>query len=140
MLFLFLAAAAVGALAGGIIGDRIGRNRILWFSILGALPFSLLLPFADLFWTGVLTVVINLIMASSFAAILIYAMELMPGRIGLIGGLFYGLSFGLGGLAAALLGEVADWIGIEAVYRICAFLPAIGLLAWFLPKVEHRRG
>lgn len=139
MLFLFLAAAAVGALAGGIIGDRIGRNRILWFSILGALPFSLLLPFADLFWTGVLTVVINLIMASSFAAILIYAMELMPGRIGLIGGLFYGLSFGLGGLAAAILGEVADWIGIEAVYRICAFLPAIGLLAWFLPKVEHRR-
>ena len=91
-------------------------------------------------WTGVLTVVINLIMASSFAAILIYAMELMPGRIGLIGGLFYGLSFGLGGLAAAILGEVADWIGIEAVYRICAFLPAIGLLAWFLPKVEHRRG
>ncbi|MFC5392816.1 MFS transporter [Bosea vestrisii] len=140
MLFLFLAAAAVGALAGGIIGDKIGRNRILWFSILGALPFSLMLPFADLFWTGVLTVVINLIMASSFAAILIYAMELMPGRIGLIGGLFYGLSFGLGGLAAAILGEVADWIGIEAVYRICAFLPAIGLLAWFLPKVEHRRG
>ena len=120
MLFLFLAAAAVGALAGGIIGDKIGRNRILWFSILGALPFSLMLPFADLFWTGVLTVVINLIMASSFAAILIYAMELMPGRIGLIGGLFYGLSFGLGGLAAAILGEVADWIGIEAVYRICA--------------------
>lgn len=140
MLFLFLAAAAVGALAGGIIGDRVGRNRILWFSILGALPFSLILPFADLFWTGVLTVVINLIMASSFAAILIYAMELMPGRIGLIGGLFYGLSFGLGGLAAAILGEVADWIGIEAVYRICAFLPAIGLLAWFLPKVDHRRG
>ncbi|RXT57184.1 MFS transporter [Bosea sp. Tri-44] len=140
MLFLFLAAAAVGALAGGIIGDKVGRNRILWFSILGALPFSLILPFADLFWTGVLTVVINLIMASSFAAILIYAMELMPGRIGLIGGLFYGLSFGLGGLAAAILGEVADWIGIEAVYRICAFLPAIGLLAWFLPKVEHRRG
>ena len=139
MLFLFLAAAAVGALAGGIIGDKIGRNRILWFSILGALPFSLMLPFADLFWTGVLTVVINLIMASSFAAILIYAMELMPGRIGLIGGLFYGLSFGLGGLAAAILGEVADWIGIEAVYRLCAFLPAIGLLAWFLPKVEHRR-
>jgi len=140
MLFLFLAAAAVGALAGGIIGDRIGRNRILWFSILGALPFSLILPFADLLWTGVLTVVINLIMASSFAAILIYAMELMPGRIGLIGGLFYGLSFGLGGLAAAILGEVADWIGIEAVYRLCAFLPAIGLLAWFLPKVEHKRG
>jgi FSR family fosmidomycin resistance protein-like MFS transporter len=140
MLFLFLAAAAVGALAGGIIGDRVGRNRILWFSILGALPFSLILPFADLFWTGVLTVVINLIMASSFAAILIYAMELMPGRIGLIGGLFYGLSFGLGGLAAAILGEVADRIGIEAVYQLCAFLPAIGLLAWFLPKVEHRRG
>ncbi|AMJ63412.1 MFS transporter [Bosea sp. PAMC 26642] len=136
MLFLFLASSAAGALGGGILGDRIGRNKIIWFSILGALPFTLMLPYADLFWTGVLTIVINLIMSSAFAAILIYAMELMPGRIGLIGGLFYGLSFGLGGVAAAMLGELADRIGIDAVYRVCSFLPAIGLLAWFLPKLQ----
>lgn len=135
MLFLFLASSAAGALFGGMLGDRIGRNKIIWFSILGALPFTLVLPFADLFWTGVLTIVINVIMSSAFAAILIYAMELMPGRIGLVGGLFYGLSFGLGGVAAAMLGELADQIGIDAVYRICSFLPAIGLLAWFLPKL-----
>ena len=137
MLFLFLASSAVGALGGGILGDRIGRTRILWFSILGALPFSLILPFADLFWTGVLTVVINLIMASSFAAIMLYAMELMPGRIGLVGGFFYGLTFGLGGIAAALLGGLADQYGIETMYRACAFLPAIGLLAWFLPRLRN---
>ena len=111
-----------------------GRDRVIWFSILGALPFALILPFANLFWTGVLTVVINLIMSSAFASILIYAMDLVPGRIGLIGGLFYGLSFGLGGIAAAILGEVADWVGIDTVYRICSFLPAMGLFAWFLPK------
>ncbi|MET0430432.1 MAG: MFS transporter, partial [Microvirga sp.] len=116
MLFLFLASSAAGALGGGILGDRIGRNRILWFSILGALPFTLVLPFADLFWTGVLTIVINLIMSSSFAAILIYAMELLPGRVGLVGGFFYGLTFGLGGIAAALLGGLADQYGIETVY------------------------
>jgi FSR family fosmidomycin resistance protein-like MFS transporter len=139
MLFLFLASSAAGALGGGMLGDRIGRNKIIWFSILGALPFTLVLPFADLFWTGVLTIIINLIMSSAFAAILIYAMELLPGRIGLIGGLFYGLSFGLGGIAAAILGEFADRLGIEAVYRICSFLPAIGLLAWFLPKMAEER-
>lgn len=136
MLFLFLASSAVGALGGGILGDKIGRNRILWFSILGALPFTLILPFANLFWTGVLTVVINMIMSSSFAAILIYAMELLPGRIGLVGGFFYGLTFGLGGIAAALLGGLADQYGIEAIYRACAFIPAIGLLAWFLPRLR----
>ncbi|PZN96920.1 MAG: MFS transporter [Hyphomicrobiales bacterium] len=136
MLFLFLASSAAGALGGGMLGDRIGRNKIIWFSILGALPFTLLLPFADLFWTGVLTIIINVIMSSAFAAILIYAMELMPGRIGLVGGLFYGLSFGLGGVAAAILGELADRIGIDTVYSICSFLPAIGLLAWFLPKLQ----
>ncbi len=136
MLFLFLASSAAGALGGGILGDRIGRNRILWFSILGALPFTLILPFADLFWTGVLTIVINLIMSSSFAAIMLYAMELMPGRIGLVGGFFYGLTFGLGGIAAALLGSLADQYGIEAMYRVCSFLPAIGLLAWFLPRLR----
>lgn len=139
MLFLFLASSAAGALFGGMLGDRIGRNKIIWFSILGALPFTLALPFADLFWTGVLTIVINVIMSSAFAAILIYAMELMPGRIGLVGGLFYGLSFGLGGVAAAILGELADRIGIDAVYAICSFLPAIGLLAWFLPKIREER-
>ncbi|MGI4952744.1 MAG: MFS transporter [Janthinobacterium lividum] len=136
MLFLFLASSAAGALGGGILGDRIGRDRILWFSILGALPFTLVLPYADLFWTGVLTVIINFIMSSSFAAILIYAIELLPGRVGLVGGFFYGLSFGLGGIAAALLGGLADQYGIETIYRVCSFLPAIGLLAWFLPRMR----
>ena len=141
MLFLFLASSAVGALAGGMLGDRIGRNKIIWFSILGALPFTLILPYADLFWTGALTIVINLIMSSAFAAILIYALELLPGRVGLVGGFFYGLSFGLGGLAAALLGEFADILGIEAVYKICSFIPLMGLLAWFLPRLsEGTRG
>lgn len=134
MLFLFLGASAVGALAGGMLGDKIGRDRIIWFSILGALPFTLMLPYADLLWTGVLTVIINFIMSSAFAAILLYAIELMPGRVGLIGGLFYGLSFGLGGIAAAILGGFADSLGIETIYRSCSFLPAIGLLAWFLPR------
>jgi FSR family fosmidomycin resistance protein-like MFS transporter len=141
MLFLFLGSSAVGALAGGMLGDRIGRNKIIWFSILGALPFTLILPYADLFWTGALTILINLIMSSAFAAILIYALELLPGRVGLVGGFFYGLSFGLGGLAAALLGEFADVIGIEAVYKICSFIPLMGLLAWFLPRLsEGTRG
>jgi MFS transporter, FSR family, fosmidomycin resistance protein len=139
MLFLFLVAAAAGVIVGGVIGDRIGRDRIIWFSILGALPFSLMLPFADLFWTGVLTIIINLIMSSAFAAILIYAMELAPGRTGLVGGMFYGLTFGLGGIAAALLGEIADRTSIETVYRFCAFLPAMGALAWFLPKIRPDR-
>jgi MFS transporter, FSR family, fosmidomycin resistance protein len=112
---------------------------VIWFSILGALPFTLVLPHVDLFWTVVLTIIINLIMSSAFASILIYAMELMPSRIGMIGGLFYGLSFGLGGIAAAILGEVADQTSIETVYRICAYLPAIGLLAWFLPRLGLAR-
>ncbi|MBN9454230.1 MAG: MFS transporter [Bosea sp.] len=137
MLFLFLASSAAGALGGGMLGDRIGRNKIIWFSILGALPFTLILPYADLFWTGVLTIVINLIMSSAFAAILIYALELLPGRVGLVGGFFYGLSFGLGGLAAALLGEFADHLGIEMVYKICSFIPLMGLLAWFLPRLSE---
>ena len=137
MLFLFLLASAAGALAGGILGDRIGRYRIIWISVLGPLPLTLMLPHADLLWTGILTVLINLIMASAFASILIYAIELLPHRIGLVGGLFYGLNFGLGGIAAALLGILADAYGVETVYVLCSFLPLAGLLAWFLPKIEE---
>lgn len=136
MLFVFLLSAAVGVLIGGIIGDRIGRYRIIWISVLGPLPLTLILPYADLFWTGVLSIMINLIMASAFASILIYAMDLLPKRIGLVGGLFYGLNFGLGGVAAALLGVLSDSYGIEAVYSICSFLPLAGLLAWFLPRID----
>ncbi|SDY37240.1 MFS transporter [Citreimonas salinaria] len=137
MLFVFLVAAAVGVLIGGIIGDRIGRYRIIWISILGPLPLTLILPYVDLFWTGILTIMISLIMASAFASILIYAMDLLPNRIGLIGGLFYGLNFGLAGISAALLGFLADSHGVETVYRICAFLPLAGLLTWFLPRIDH---
>lgn len=137
MLFVFLLSAAVGVLIGGVIGDRIGRYQIIWISVLGPLPLTVVLPFADLFWTGVLTILINLIMASAFASILIYAIELLPDRIGLIGGLFYGLNFGLGGIAAAALGVLADSYGIETVYRICSFLPLAGLLAWFLPRLDE---
>lgn len=136
MLFIFLLAAAVGVLIGGIVGDRIGRYRIIWISVLGPLPLTLILPYADLFWTGVLTIMINLIMASAFASILIYAMDLLPNRIGLIGGLFYGLNFGLGGIAAGFLGVLAENYGVETVYFICSFLPLAGLMAWFLPRID----
>ncbi|MFC3208167.1 MFS transporter [Aquamicrobium soli] len=137
MLFVFLLAQAVGVLIGGIAGDRIGRYRIIWISVLGPLPFTLLLPYANFFWTGVLTVTISLIIASAFASILIYAIELLPERVGLIGGLFYGLNFGLAGIAAAILGGLADSIGIESVYWLCGFLPLAGLLTWFLPRIEE---
>jgi FSR family fosmidomycin resistance protein-like MFS transporter len=136
MLFIFLLAAAVGVLIGGIVGDRIGRYRIIWISVLGPLPLTLILPYTDLFWTGVLTIMINLIMASAFASILIYAMDLLPNRIGLIGGLFYGLNFGLGGVAAGFLGVLAENYGVETVYFICSFLPLAGLMAWFLPRID----
>ncbi|MFC6642227.1 MULTISPECIES: MFS transporter [Sulfitobacter] len=137
MLFVFLFAAAAGVLIGGILGDRIGRHRIIWISILGPLPLTLILPYVDLFWTGALTIMINIIMASAFASILIYAMDLLPNRIGLIGGLFYGLNFGLAGVAAALLGGLADNYGVETLYRLCSVLPLAGLLTWFLPRIEN---
>ena len=127
-------------LIGGIVGDRIGRYRIIWISVLRPLPLTLILPYADLFWTGVLTVMINRIMANAFASILIYTMDVLPNRIGLIGGLFYGLNFGLGGIAAAILGVLAESHGVEPVFRICAFLPLAGLLAWFLPRIDEGAG
>jgi FSR family fosmidomycin resistance protein-like MFS transporter len=132
-LFAFLGAVAVGTILGGPLGDRIGRKRVIWFSIMGALPFTLLLPHANLFWTAPLAIAIGLILASAFPAIVVFAQELVPGKVGMISGLFFGFSFGMGGLGAAVLGELADHIGIEAVYSICAFLPAIGLLAALLP-------
>jgi FSR family fosmidomycin resistance protein-like MFS transporter len=128
LLFLFLVAQALGSLIGGHLGDRFGRREIIWFSILGAVPFTLVLPFANLFWTAVLTILIGMIMASAFPAILVYALELIPGKVGMIAGLFYGVSFGLGAVSAALLGELADITSIATVYRICAFLPLLGLL------------
>lgn len=132
-LFIFLAAVAAGTVLGGPIGDRIGRKYVIWISILGVLPFTLAMPYVNLYWTGVLSVLIGLILASAFSAILVFATELVPGRVGMIAGLFYGLSFGLGGLGAAVLGQLADWTSIDTVYRVCAFLPAIGLLTYFLP-------
>ncbi len=134
LLFLYLVVGAVGVIIGGMIGDRIGRHRIIWISILGSLPFAVLLPYVDLFWTAVLSVIISLIMASAFSSILIYAIDLVPHRVGLVGGLFYGLAFGLGGLAAAALGLLADAIGIIAVFKLCAWLPALGLLTFLLPR------
>ena len=136
MLFVFLFSAAVGVLIGGIVGDRIGRYWIIWISVLGPLPLTLILPYADLFWTGILTIIINLVMASAFASILIYAIDLLPNRIGLIGGLFYGLNFGLGGVAAGFLGVLTEKYGVETVYFICSFMPLAGLMAWFLPRIE----
>ena len=138
-LFVFLGAVAAGTFAGGPIGDRFGRKPVIWFSILGAFPFALLLPYASLFWTGILSVAIGLILASAFSAILVYAQDLLPGRVGTVAGMFFGFSFGLGGLGAAALGQVADWTSIDTVYRLCSFLPLIGLLTAFLPDIERRR-
>ncbi|WP_063911199.1 MFS transporter [Pseudomonas sp. p21] len=133
-LFLFLGAVAAGTFFGGPIGDRIGRKAVIWFSILGVTPFTLVLPYADLFWTTVLSVVIGFILASAFSAIVVYAQELVPGSVGMIAGIFFGLMFGFGGIGAALLGYVADLRGIEYVYEVCSFLPLFGLLAVFLPS------
>lgn len=135
-LFVYLGAFALGTLAGGPIGDAIGRKKVIWFSILGSLPFTLALPYANEFWTVVLTIPIGLILSSAFSAILVYAQELVPGKVGLVTGLFFGLAFGMGGIGAAVLGELADATSIEVVYRVCAFLPAIGLLTALLPHLE----
>jgi FSR family fosmidomycin resistance protein-like MFS transporter len=137
-LFIFMAAIAVGTLVGGALTDRIGRRPMIWISILGALPFTLALPFANLFWTAVLTIIIGILMASAFPAILVYAHELLPGRIGLVSGIFFGVAFGLGGLGAAAMGRVADLHGIAFVYQLCSYLPVIGLVAWFLPDLSHK--
>jgi FSR family fosmidomycin resistance protein-like MFS transporter len=138
-LFVFLGAVAAGTFAGGPIGDRFGRKPVIWFSILGAFPFALMLPYANLFWTGILSVTIGLILASAFSAILVYAQDLLPGRVGMVAGMFFGFSFGLGGLGAAALGQIADWTSIETVYKVCSFLPLIGLLTAFLPNIERPR-
>ncbi|GAB3387474.1 MFS transporter [Massilia agri] len=138
-LFLFLAAVAAGTFAGGPIGDRIGRKRVIWFSILGAAPFTLALPYVDLFWTAVLSVVIGLVMSSAFSAIVVFAQELVPGKVGMIAGLFFGLMFGISGIGAALMGAIADSTGIEYVYRIASFLPLLGILAVLLPRMETAR-
>lgn len=138
-LFIFLGSVAVGTLAGGPVGDRIGFKRVIWASILGVLPFTLILPYANLFWTGVLTVPIGLILASAFSAIMVYAQELVPSRVGTIAGLFFGFAFGMAGIAAAVLGVMADRTSISFVYQVCSFLPAIGLLAGFLPDLDKTK-
>jgi FSR family fosmidomycin resistance protein-like MFS transporter len=135
-LFWFLGAVAAGTIIGGPVGDRIGRKRVIWGSILGVLPFSLALPYVGLMWTGVLSVIIGLVIASAFSAILVYAQELLPGRVGMISGLFFGLAFGIAGIGAAVLGHLADSTSIEFVYHLCSYLPALGLLTGFLPDLE----
>lgn len=139
MLFIFLGAAAVGTVLGGPIGDRFGAKTVIWFSILGVLPFTLMLPYVDLFWTKVLSAVIGVILASAFSAIVVFAQELVPGRVGLIAGIFFGFAFGIGGIAAAVLGVVADIRGIDYVFAICSFLPLLGLLTIFLPNMKAAR-
>lgn len=139
-LFLFLFAAAAGTLLGGPIGDRIGRKSVIWASILGVAPFTLALPFADLQWTCILTVIIGFVISSAFSAIVVFAQELAPNRVGLVSGLFFGLAFGFGGLGAAVLGGLADRYGIETVYRLCAYLPLLGILTVMLPNVGRKRG
>jgi FSR family fosmidomycin resistance protein-like MFS transporter len=136
-LFIFLAAVAAGTLLGGALGDRFGRKYIIWISILGVAPFTLLLPYANLFWTGVLSVIIGVIIASAFSAILVYATELVPGKVGMIAGLFFGFAFGMGGLGSALLGKLADITSVGYVFKVCAFLPLLGIITGFLPNIEQ---
>ena len=138
-LFIFMTAIAVGTLVGGALTDRIGRRPMIWISILGVLPFTMAMPYADLFWTGVLTILIGLLTASAFPAVLVYAHEVMPGRVGLVSGMFFGFAFGLGGLGAAVMGGIADAYGIAVVYKICSFLPILGIVAWFLPDMTKEK-
>ena len=138
-LFIFLFSVAAGTLLGGPLGDRFGRKYIIWFSILGAAPFTMLLPYVSLFWVSVLTIFIGLILASAFSAILVYAQELIPGKVGMVAGLFFGFAFGMGGVGSALLGSLADHTSIQYVFKVCAFLPLIGLLTAFLPNIGGRR-
>lgn len=138
-LFVFLFSVAAGTLVGGPVGDRFGRKYVIWFSILGTAPFALLLPYANLFWTGVLIVPIGMILASAFSAILVYAQELIPGKVGLVAGLFFGFAFGMGGIGSALLGKLADSTSIYYVFQVCSFLPLIGLLTGFLPNIEAKK-
>jgi FSR family fosmidomycin resistance protein-like MFS transporter len=138
-LFVFSFAVASGTLLGGHLGDRIGRKRVIWVSILGVAPFTLILPYVSLAWTGPLTFVIGLILASAFPAILVFAQELLPGKVGMVAGLFFGLAFGMAGIGAAVLGKLADLQGIEFVYRVCSFLPLFGLLTVFLPDIGRPR-
>lgn len=138
-LFLLLFAVAVGTIVGGPVGDRFGRKRVIWVSILGVAPFSLLLPHVGLGMTAVLSVVIGLILASAFSAILVYAQELMPGKVGMVAGLFFGLAFGIAGIGSAVLGKVADYTGINFVFQVCAFLPLLSLLTIFLPDIEGEK-
>lgn len=135
-LFLFFGAVAAGTLLGGPLGDKFGRKYVIWFSILGSAPFALLLPYVDLFWTGVLIFLVGFILSSAFSAILVYAQELLPGKIGMISGFFFGFAFGIAGLGSAILGVMADATGIEWVYRLCSFLPLMGIIAWFLPNLN----
>lgn len=137
-LFIFLFAVAAGTMIGGPVGDKIGRKYVIWFSILGVAPFTLLLPHASLFWTSILTVIIGLILASAFSAILVYAQELIPGKTGMVSGLFFGLAFGMGGVGAAVLGQIADKTSIEQVYQYCAFLPLLGIFTVLLPNLEQK--
>lgn len=138
LLFVFLIATAIGTIAGGPLGDRIGRKYVIWFSILGAAPFSLLMPYADLTWTVVLSFFAALILSSAFPAILVYAQELLPQKLGLTSGLFFGFAFGIAGISSAVLGKMADIHGIDAVYHVCALMPLLGLIAWFLPNIEQK--
>ena len=137
-LFVFLFAVAMGTVMGGPIGDRIGRKRVIWFSILGAAPFALVMPYANLAWTGILAFIIGLILASAFSAILVFAQELIPGKVGTVSGLFFGLAFGMAGIGAAVLGKLADHYGIEFVYHLCSYLPLLGVLTAFLPDLGRK--
>ena len=137
LLFAFLGSTAVGTMLGGLVGDRVGAKTVIWFSILGVLPFTLALPYADLNWTIGLSVLIGLILSSAFPAIVVFAQDLVPGRVGMVAGIFFGFAFGMAGIAAAVLGVLADAKGIDYVYQVCSYLPLIGLLTVFLPAVEE---